>query len=344
MGWLSPTLYALGWLSGTFLLARIPRIGPGADGRTRAVVVPARNEERRLGPLLATVPSQRRPGDEVVVVDDGSTDRTTALAAAAGCRVVAAGDPPPGWTGKTRACWAGAQATTAEVLVFLDADVELAPGALDRLAAEQARGGGLVSVQPWHDVRRPYERLSLFPNLVALMGSGACTALGRRLTPAAVFGPVLVVDRPTYLAVGGHRAVRGEVAEDIALGRRITPRRVFGGRGVARFRMYPEGPGSLVEGWTKNLAAGAGATPWWAVALVTAWIWSLAGGWAVHPGCYLVSAAQVWWMGRRVGRYGPLTALGYAVPLAVFVWLVGRSWWRRARRRPVTWRGRRLSA
>jgi 4,4'-diaponeurosporenoate glycosyltransferase len=230
------------------------------------------------------------------------------------------------------------------LLVFVDADVVLQPGALDRLDAEQAERGGLVSVQPYHEALRPYEKLSLFPNLLALMGSIACTPLGLRLRPAAAFGPVLAIDRAVYDAVGGHGAVRGEVAEDLALARLVDHVTVAGGRGTASFRMYPEGPSSLVEGWTKNLAAGTASTPRWAMVLAVAWVASLAGGWTVSPWCYAASAVQVWWMGRRVGRYGPITAALYAIPLAFFVAVLARSWWCRLTRRPVRWRGRRLSA
>lgn len=347
-------LYLVGVVAGCVLLARVPRLptaaatSPGAaPARSCSVVVPARNEERRIGPLLTSLQMQRRSSSaplEVVVVDDGSTDATAAMAASAGTRVVTAPSLPSGWAGKPWACHTGAAASSGDVLVFVDADVVLEPAALDALEAVQGRHGGLVSVQPWHDARRPYEKLSLFPNVLALMGSGACTPFGHRVRPAAAFGPVLAVDRATYDAIGGHAAVRGEVAEDIALGRRAPRLLVVGGRGTARFRMYPEGPASLVEGWTKNLAAGLGATPWWATVLAVAWVWSLAGGWAASPWCYPVSAAQVWWMGRRVGRYGPVTAALYAVPLAVFVVLLVRSLVRRATGRPVSWRGRRLRA
>jgi 4,4'-diaponeurosporenoate glycosyltransferase len=155
---------------------------------------------------------------------------------------------------------------------------------------------------------------------------------------------VMAIDRVAYGRIGGHAAVRSEISEDIALGRLADPLVVVGGRGTARFRMYPEGFGSLLEGWTKNIAAGAGATPVWALVLAVAWVWSLAGGWAASPWCYGASALQVWWMGRRVGRYGPVTAALYAVPLVFFVLVLGRSWWCRATGRQVSWRGRRLSA
>jgi glycosyltransferase involved in cell wall biosynthesis len=53
----------------------------------RIAIVPAYNEERNIGRLLAELHALD-PGLEVVVVSDGSTDRTAAVAAAAGAHVV----------------------------------------------------------------------------------------------------------------------------------------------------------------------------------------------------------------------------------------------------------------
>jgi len=55
------------------------------------VVIPALNEERSVGPLVAEVCAEAgRLGTDItpVVIDDGSTDRTSEMAAAAGARVV----------------------------------------------------------------------------------------------------------------------------------------------------------------------------------------------------------------------------------------------------------------
>ncbi len=53
----------------------------------RIAIVPAFNEERNIGPLLAELQALD-PGLEVVVVSDGSSDRTAEVAAAAGAHVV----------------------------------------------------------------------------------------------------------------------------------------------------------------------------------------------------------------------------------------------------------------
>lgn len=92
-----------------------------------SVVIPARNEERTVGAVVSGIRRElSAPGgavslvDEIVVVDDGSRDATAARAAEAGATVVRI----EGGGGKGRAMAAGAAATTGDVVVFLDADVE----------------------------------------------------------------------------------------------------------------------------------------------------------------------------------------------------------------------------
>jgi glycosyltransferase involved in cell wall biosynthesis len=84
-----------------------------------SVVVPALNEAERLPALFDTLDRQTLCPDEVIVADAGSTDDTRAVAEARGARVVDGGLPAVGRN-------AGAAAATGDLIVFLDADVELA--------------------------------------------------------------------------------------------------------------------------------------------------------------------------------------------------------------------------
>ena len=345
-------LWAVGW----WLLWRFRRPGPPQpDGRPPvSVVVPARDEAATLPTLLASLGRERRPGDEVLVVDDRSTDATAEVAAAAGARVLTAPEPPPGWAGKTWACATGAEKASAPLLVFLDADARLEPGGLDRIAGLATERHGLVSLQPFHLVPRPVERLAAFCNLVGVMGTGAFTPLGDRVPARGAFGPCLATSAEDYRRAGGHAAVAGSVLDDVALARRYReaglPVTLRSGSGVIAYRMYPEGLRSLVEGFTKNLAGGAGAAGPLTTLLVAGWLAATVAPLvlvtrlpvAVSLAAYALVALQVHVHLRRLGSFGAATAALYVLPLLVFLAVFARSVALTALGRPVRWKGRSL--
>ncbi len=315
-----------------------------------AVVVPARDEATTLPRLLGGLAAQRRPADELVVVDDESTDETVLVAEAGGARVLTGAELPDGWAGKPWACAQGAGATAAERLVFLDADVELDPEALTDLLATHDRVGGLLSVVPRHRVERLYEHLSVVPNVVSVMGAGA--ALPRPARSPSAFGPCLVCHREDYDRVGGHATVAASVLEDVDLGRRFRaaglPVTVLGGRDRIGYRMYPGGVRPLVEGWTKNLAGGAGRIPVWRSTATALWVTALLGVLTVLPDgglgaltAYGLAAAQVEVLARRVGAFRAGVGLAHPVlSLAFLVLFVGALVL--AVRGQVRWKGRQV--
>jgi 4,4'-diaponeurosporenoate glycosyltransferase len=372
---LNPLYIWIGLLSGLLMLWRVPgfsrnpvRGNPdlqaaAEDLRRLSVVIPAYTEQDRLPPLLDSLSRQRPSPLEVLVVDDGSTDRTAGVAEARGFRVIRSEDPGPGWIGKSRACWTGARHTTGAWLLFLDADVTLdTPDALARLcAAYRAHGAdGLLSWQPYHRTRRLYESFSLFFSTITLAGIGVFTPLGERMSAAGAFGPALFSTREAYEAAGGHRAVHGEVMEDLALGRRMRmtghPVRCFPGRGILSFRMYPDGVAGLVEGWTKNFSTGAAWTH--PLILLLCVLWVTGGIVAAVRSCLFLAATSdpgqaawaavaylgyvllVGWNARKAGHWHPGAILLYPVPLVIFVLVFVLSWIRTRILRRVSWRGR----
>jgi glucosyl-3-phosphoglycerate synthase len=91
--------------------------------------VPARNEEKTIGPIVADLASLRELGaiDDVVVVDAGSEDRTASIAAEAGASVRDEREllPEHGRVlGKGDAMWRALSVLESDVIVFLDADSE----------------------------------------------------------------------------------------------------------------------------------------------------------------------------------------------------------------------------
>lgn len=332
----------VGWLVGWVLLWRLPRLHDASrtyEEHRVSVVIPMRNEVDRIPLLLGSLERQRRRPDEVIVVDDGSHDASVEAARVFDeVEILSAGTVPNGWTGKSWACMTGARAADGELLVFLDADVVLDAEAIGKLLSTSAEYGGLVSVQPHHRIERPFEALSLPFNVVAMMGLGVGSLVPPRHEWGAA-GPCLVTSRADYERIGGHGAVAGELAEDLALAdafrRAGLPVRCFAGSDQIWFRMYRSGH-DLFQGWAKNVATGAGRTPRFRALGIALWVTALlsmllavvgavtgTADWSTAGISYAAGTVQVAILGSRVGRFGlaaavwPLLVVAFVV---IFVW------------------------
>src|SRR4051794_20057184 len=330
-----------------------------------SVVIPARDEATTVAALLESLGRPTRDVSDIVVVDDGPEEETASVARSAGAVVLPAGAPPPGWTGKARAFHVGARASKGDLLLFLDADTVLAPDALDGLLELYDRHRGLVSVQPFHVVVRPYEQLSSYFNVVSVLASAAFARRPGRQPMA--FGPCLLTSRADYERAGGHAAVRGEILDDVELAKAyhragLPVRCAVGGQSI-RMRSYPGGVRQLADGWTKNFASGAsaaspgpalGAVLWVsahhavAVGAALALLYAVIG-WAApltygHPALWAVAWVGVAWqlrsILRRIGSFRWWTWVLFPLPLLAFDVLFARSAALTVVRRSVRWRGR----
>ena len=108
---------------------------------TASIIVPTRERADYLDVALASVvPQAAEHGGEVIVVDDGPDDATRAIAGRHGARYVV----PEGGHGLNHARNAGIRAASGDLLVFVDDDVEVAPGWLAALLAGPADYGVLT--------------------------------------------------------------------------------------------------------------------------------------------------------------------------------------------------------
>ncbi len=102
-----------------------------ADDPTFDVIVPAHQAASDIAACLDAIMAAGFRDEEILVVDDGSRDGTGDIARAAGIRVIrneTALRP-------ARARNTGVAATSAELVVFVDADVLITPGSRARIAA-----------------------------------------------------------------------------------------------------------------------------------------------------------------------------------------------------------------
>jgi len=353
------------WLLGFIFFFRVPVCGnrqtKSTPRPTVSIVIPARNEETNIPNLVRSLKGQIRADDEILVVDDHSEDNTAAVAEQEGARVIASRQLPPGWTGKTWACYQGARTAAGQLLVFLDADVFIEKGGLDRMLSNYLANDGVLSIQPYHRVCKLYEQLSAFLNLVLMAAMGSFTILGEIIKPIGLFGPLMVLKKKLYLESGGFEKVKGEILEDLAFGEEFKKRGVrlycYGGRGTASFRMYPGGMGQLITGWSKGFAMGAVKTSIPVLIMIIAWITGALGAtrdlvqtaiiadgplatlWGL---LYIAYAIQIYWMLYRVGNFKPYTALLFPIPLLFFLVVFAYSFIIIFIRKHTRWKGRKI--
>ncbi|MET8779983.1 glycosyltransferase family A protein [Nocardia sp. NPDC004654] len=310
---------------GTALINRLstPRLDANAEAAEAVTAcVPARDEAERLPALIADLRAQTGvPGLRVLILDDGSTDGTAAAA-----REAIAGDPrfevirseaepPAGWTGKAAACARLSELVDTPILVFLDADVRLAPRAI-AAAARAVRDRGAALVSPWPTQRAESIAEALVQPLLCWSWASTLPIVlgnrGHRPSTAVACGQFLAFDTAAYRAIGGHASVAHSPVEDLDIARALrraghTTHLVAAGH-LARTRMY-RGAAEIEAGYTRWLWSAYGGSPAAAAAVGTA----LALGYWLPPLAALFGSGPT----RRTG------ALGYAA--AVTGRLLARS-------------------
>ncbi len=247
------------------------RLGPddaAFEGDARVdVLIPARDEAHNIERAVRSVLAQSHPDLRCIVLDDGSTDGTADLVAAIDDPRVelvdgGGGPLPEGWMGKPWACQRLGERSDAPWLLFIDADVELMPQAVSRAlqycteheldalsgfgdlemsslaerVIQPAVTGLLLAGNPFHDVNNPDKPDKALAN-----------------------GQFMLFRRQGYDAVDGHRAVAGNVLDDVGMALALkgagVPYHMVFMRRLFTCRMYTGGM-DMWRGWRKNLFPG----------------------------------------------------------------------------------------
>lgn len=273
-------LYA-GMTAVNLAVFRAPRAPGGSDVPRVSILIPARDEARNIAAALDRALAQRDADVEVIVLDDGSTDATAAIVAErarADTRVrLARGAPlPPGWNGKQHACHQLAALAGHGTLLFVDADVRLAPDAAARLHGALVRGDlDLVSGFPRQIAVTLAEKI-LIPQIMVVLLGYLPFPMARRSPGegfAAGCGQLMMVRAEAYARAGGHAAFRHLMHDGLNLPRNV---RRAGGRTdivdatpLASCRMY-DNWSDIWTGFRKNATEGMarpGALPVWTALL-----------------------------------------------------------------------------
>lgn len=330
-----------------------------AQWPTLSVIVPACNEAESIGATLKALLAQDYPGLEIIAIDDRSTDATGAAIDA-----VAAGDSrlrkvriehlPEGWLGKVHALSRGVAQSTGKWLLFMDADVQLAPAALRKsIAFCLARNVDHMAAMP--DLWGSHWAVNILVSMFLRTFSTSIRAWEVSDPHSRAFagvGAFNLARRAAYDRTPGFEWLRLEVVDDMALGMMLKDSgarsALVNGRGVLGLYWYR----SLTEvahGSEKAYASVARCSPWRMLGMVAVilamelapWVllapWSIGGLWPASAAmfaalgyCILVGHR---WAGRPVlpGLLAPVAALLSAAVLL-------RSGWLGWRRGGIVWR------
>ena len=275
-------LYALLTLV-NLAIFRTPRGPRPDDPRARvSILIPARDEAANVGAALDRALAQRDAEIEVLVLDDGSTDGTGGIVAARAAadprvRLLKGAPLPSGWNGKQHACHQLSKAARMPLLLFVDADVRLAPDAAARMHAYlRRRRLDLVSGFP-RQVTRTLGEIVAIPQILVLLLGYLPFPMARLLAGtgfAAGCGQLMMVRAEAYRAAGGHAAFRGLMHDGLNLPRNVRAAGlrtdILDATPLARVRMYDNWP-DLWQGFSKNATEGMAkpvALPIWTVLLL----------------------------------------------------------------------------
>ena len=328
-----------------------------------AILIPARNEEANIGACVDAALASVGADVEVIVLDDGSTDRTRENVEARAARdprlrVSSAPELPAGWMGKPHACQVLSELTRRPFLLFIDADVRLAPQAAARLVPPA--GVDLVSGIP-HQRMEGLIEMAVIPMINTLIYGYLPLAFMRVSNhPAltAACGQMLMVRASVYREIGGHAAIASFMHDAMQLAKQFRRKRfrtdLVDGTRLAECRMY-DNPTAVIEGFAKNATEGMArpvALPVWTVllaggqllSLVATLLIFLTGTYATPSGLCVVAATACLVLARALQaikcRDSAATVLLHPLGILLTLTIQWRALFRALRGGRVEWRGR----
>lgn len=229
-----------------------------------SVLIPARDEEKNIGACLEGLRQQDYADLEILVLDDNSTDATAAIVQHAArqdprIKLLDGAPLPGGWLGKNWACHQLSEQATGEIFIFTDADNRHAPAAVRHTVGwmQKLRLGMLSAF--CHQITKTLPEKLAVPVVDMLVYSYLplwLTYYSKAPSLAAANGQWLALTRAAYQKIGGHRAVRHHVVEDVALSRLAKHRGekilTVSAKNEVFSRMYHSAR-QVWEGYSKNL-------------------------------------------------------------------------------------------
>lgn len=335
------------------LLFLRPLSAPGRVPNT-AVCIPLRNEERNVRKLINNLKLALPDGVRVYLYEDRSEDATYQLLAEETknddrFEIIRGLPLPDGWSGKVHACHQLARHTTEPYLLFLDADVTIAPTFIARMHATMRREKVVFLSGFPRFPSKPILGKLLIPMQHVLIAQHLPLMWRKVKHPAfaAANGMNVLVERDSYENVGGHEAIRDSLVDDIDLCRLFKRRKLATSLvQVAPYitcDMY-ETNRDVWEGFSKNVFKGMNDSKWVAAYLVSYYTVQLSAFLLclIEPDWFSLAAAGLVIFGRLLIDIKARSPYTYLHPfgITIYIVLLLTAIVQHMRGRPVRWKGR----
>jgi glycosyltransferase involved in cell wall biosynthesis len=369
--WIAGVILGLVWLSRVidagFGIRKIPDISqpqwdrePPAPHPSVAIVVPARNEEESIEQALLRLEALDYDNYQIIAIDDRSTDKTgeimdrVAGASSGKLKIVHVRELPSGWMGKVHAMWSAARETSADWLLFTDADVMFRPDTLRRaIAYAEIEHADHLVVLPQVIMQKFTEKMMIaFFQLLFVFGHRPWKVSDPKTKDHMGVGAFNMVRRSAYEAVGTFERLRMEVVDDMKLGKVIKEggfsQRVAFGDDMVRVR-WAHGARGVINNLTKNFFAVMSFQTWRALlSCVGMAILNylpfigvlIAHGWARVP--YAVALASMLFLYSGIWKQAeihPWYFFLHPVSTTLFIYTMLRSTFVTLHNDGVNWRG-----
>ena len=221
-----------------------------------SIIVPARNEEKRIERCILSLLDQDYPRFEIIVIDDNSTDSTSKILKNildnAKKKIVSSSPPPPpaadtsttismaatsdilkiitlkdkpeSWTGKTWASQEGFLQSKGDILLFTDADTYYSKSDTILQAVEYMQGEKLdvlTGIPMSEKLTNFWSKITIpmWDLISILFGVGSVAEVNNPQSKIAyLMGSFFLIKRQIFINVGTFESVHEEIQEDKALG------------------------------------------------------------------------------------------------------------------------------
>lgn len=322
-----------------------------------SIIIPARNEEKRIGILLKSINENNDNKLEIIVANDMSTDNTEEISKKHQAQVINIESKAQDIKGKTNACDIGFKNSKGEIIIFLDADTIVEPKFIHKIRELFSDiDQEVVTIQPKHRSKKFFEQLSLFFHISSIVSTGVVSTIPFGF---GLYGPCIAMRRQIYETTNGfiNTKVKNSIIEDVALSIVMKTQKVsitrYLGDGLISYRMF-ENFSTLFLGWKRNISSGFRHAPFLPSLIIVLFYGSIISipieiyketdkvKLYILLGLFFISLLLLIRVANQIGNYF-LVAIAYPLSLSFFIIVFSISVISKIFRLQTTWAGRKMN-